>query len=150
MCRTCAAGAIDEAVYAEPSTVIICIHRMGARVARTWFLDPQPDARKKDPSGRTPTPRRELRRTGIKIGHHARHIHTKDAIGCFARKKKKKKGSGTLPYEAGGQLMDLDSGNRHAWASAAESVNGLNMSRRRIVCFNDDSPRDVKEAKGGK
>jgi len=61
------------------------------------------------------------------------HIHKKrDASVVVSR-------SGTLTYEAVGQLMDLGLGAIDCWARAGDPVNGVEACRRHAYVPTDDS-----------
>jgi succinyl-CoA synthetase alpha subunit len=121
-----AAGAIDEAVDAELD-LVICItegvpvrdmiatrYRMGGK--KTLLVGPN------CPGVITPDE--------IKIGIMPGHIHKKGRIGVVSR-------SGTLTYEAVGQLMDLGLGQSTCVGIGGDPVNGLkHIDVMRM--FNDD------------
>jgi succinyl-CoA synthetase alpha subunit len=126
-----AAGAIDEAVDAELD-LVICItegvpvrdmiatrHRM--RGKKTLLVGPN------CPGVITPDE--------IKIGIMPGHIHKKGRIGVVSR-------SGTLTYEAVGQLMDLGLGQSTCVGIGGDPVNGLkHVDVMRM--FNDDPETDA-------
>ena len=126
-----AAGAIDEAVDAELD-LVICItegvpvrdmiatrHRM--RGKKTVLVGPN------CPGVITPDE--------IKIGIMPGHIHKKGRIGVVSR-------SGTLTYEAVGQLMDLGLGQSTCVGIGGDPVNGLkHVDVMRM--FNDDPETDA-------
>ena len=126
-----AAGAIDEAVDAELD-LVICItegvpvrdmiatrHRM--RGKKTLLVGPN------CPGVITPDE--------IKIGIMPGHIHKKGRIGVVSR-------SGTLTYEAVGQLMDLGLGQSTCVGIGGDPVNGLkHIDVMRM--FNDDPETDA-------
>jgi succinyl-CoA synthetase alpha subunit len=121
-----AAGAIDEAVDAELD-LVICITegvpvrdmiatRYRMRGKRTLLVGPN------CPGVITPDE--------IKIGIMPGHIHKKGRIGVVSR-------SGTLTYEAVGQLMDLGLGQSTCVGIGGDPVNGLkHIDVMRM--FNDD------------
>ncbi|MGE0874122.1 MAG: succinate--CoA ligase subunit alpha [Burkholderiales bacterium] len=121
-----AAAAIDEAVDADLD-LVICItegipvrdmirtkHRMQGR--RTSLVGPN------CPGVITPDE--------IKIGIMPGHIHKKGPIGVVSR-------SGTLTYEAVGQLMDLGLGQSSCVGIGGDPVNGLKHIDV-LRMFNDD------------
>jgi succinyl-CoA synthetase alpha subunit len=126
-----AAGAIDEAVDAELD-LVICItegvpvrdmiatrHRMAGK--KTILVGPN------CPGVITPDE--------IKIGIMPGHIHKKGRIGVVSR-------SGTLTYEAVGQLMDLGLGQSTCVGIGGDPVNGLkHIDVMRL--FNDDPETDA-------
>jgi len=126
-----AAGAIDEAVDADLD-LVICItegvpvrdmiatrHRM--RGKKTLLVGPN------CPGVITPEE--------IKIGIMPGHIHKKGRIGVVSR-------SGTLTYEAVGQLMDLGLGQSTCVGIGGDPVNGLkHVDVMRL--FNDDPETDA-------
>ena len=126
-----AAGAIDEAVDAELD-LVICItegvpvrdmiatrHRM--RGKKTLLVGPN------CPGVITPDE--------IKIGIMPGHIHKKGRIGVVSR-------SGTLTYEAVGQLMELGLGQSTCVGIGGDPVNGLkHIDVMRL--FNDDPETDA-------
>jgi succinyl-CoA synthetase alpha subunit len=126
-----AAGAIDEAVDAELD-LVICItegvpvrdmiatrHRM--RGKKTVLVGPN------CPGVITPDE--------IKIGIMPGHIHKKGRIGVVSR-------SGTLTYEAVGQLMELGLGQSTCVGIGGDPVNGLkHIDVMRL--FNDDPETDA-------
>jgi succinyl-CoA synthetase alpha subunit len=126
-----AAGAIDEAVDADLD-LVICItegvpvrdmiatrHRM--RGKKTLLVGPN------CPGVITPDE--------IKIGIMPGHIHKKGRIGVVSR-------SGTLTYEAVGQLMDLGLGQSTCVGIGGDPVNGLkHVDVMRL--FNDDPETDA-------
>jgi succinyl-CoA synthetase alpha subunit len=126
-----AAGAIDEAVDADLD-LVICItegvpvrdmiatrHRM--RGKKTLLVGPN------CPGVITPDE--------IKIGIMPGHIHKKGRIGVVSR-------SGTLTYEAVGQLMDLGLGQSTCVGIGGDPVNGLkHIDVMRL--FNDDPETDA-------
>jgi succinyl-CoA synthetase alpha subunit len=121
-----AAGAIDEAVEAELD-LVICITegvpvrdmiatRYRMRGKKTLLVGPN------CPGVITPDE--------IKIGIMPGHIHKKGRIGVVSR-------SGTLTYEAVGQLMDLGLGQSTCVGIGGDPVNGLkHVDVMRM--FNDD------------
>jgi succinyl-CoA synthetase alpha subunit len=121
-----AAGAIDEAVDAELD-LVICITegvpvrdmiatRYRMRGKKTLLVGPN------CPGVITPDE--------IKIGIMPGHIHKKGRIGVVSR-------SGTLTYEAVGQLMDLGLGQSTCVGIGGDPVNGLkHIDVMRM--FNDD------------
>jgi succinyl-CoA synthetase alpha subunit len=126
-----AAGAIDEAVDAELD-LVICItegvpvrdmiatrYRMRGR--RTLLVGPN------CPGVITPDE--------IKIGIMPGHIHKKGRIGVVSR-------SGTLTYEAVGQLMDLGLGQSTCVGIGGDPVNGLKHIDV-MKMFNDDPKTDA-------
>ncbi len=131
-----AAGAIDEAVDADLD-LVICItegvpvrdmintrHRM--RGKRTLLVGPN------CPGVITPEE--------IKIGIMPGHIHKKGRIGVVSR-------SGTLTYEAVGQLMEQGLGQSTCVGIGGDPVNGLkHIDVMRL--FNED-PRDRRGHHGG-
>ena len=126
-----AAGAIDEAVDAELD-LVICItegvpvrdmiatrYRMRGR--KTLLVGPN------CPGVITPDE--------IKIGIMPGHIHKKGRIGVVSR-------SGTLTYEAVGQLMELGLGQSTCVGIGGDPVNGLkHIDVMRM--FNEDSETDA-------
>jgi succinyl-CoA synthetase alpha subunit len=126
-----AAGAIDEAVDADLD-LVICItegvpvrdmiatrSRMGGK--KTLLVGPN------CPGVITPDE--------IKIGIMPGHIHKKGRIGVVSR-------SGTLTYEAVGQLMDLGLGQSTCVGIGGDPVNGLkHVDVMRL--FNDDPETDA-------
>ena len=126
-----AAGAIDEAVDADLD-LVICItegvpvrdmiatrHRM--RGKKTRLVGPN------CPGVITPDE--------IKIGIMPGHIHKKGRIGVVSR-------SGTLTYEAVGQLMDLGLGQSTCVGIGGDPVNGLKHIDV-MQMFNDDPGTDA-------
>jgi succinyl-CoA synthetase alpha subunit len=126
-----AAGAIDEAVDAELD-LVICITegvpvrdmiatRYRMRGKKTLLVGPN------CPGVITPDE--------IKIGIMPGHIHKKGRIGVVSR-------SGTLTYEAVGQLMDLGLGQSTCVGIGGDPVNGLkHIDVMRM--FNDDPETDA-------
>ena len=126
-----AAGAIDEAVDAELD-LVICITegvpvrdmiatRNRMRGKKTLLVGPN------CPGVITPDE--------IKIGIMPGHIHKKGRIGVVSR-------SGTLTYEAVGQLMDLGLGQSTCVGIGGDPVNGLkHVDVMRM--FNDDPETDA-------
>jgi succinyl-CoA synthetase alpha subunit len=126
-----AAGAIDEAVDAELD-LVICITegvpvrdmiatRYRMRNKRTLLVGPN------CPGVITPDE--------IKIGIMPGHIHKKGRVGVVSR-------SGTLTYEAVGQLMDLGLGQSTCVGIGGDPVNGLkHVDVMRM--FNDDPETDA-------
>ena len=126
-----AAGAIDEAVDADLD-LVICITegvpvrdmiatRYRMRGKRTLLVGPN------CPGVITPDE--------IKIGIMPGHIHKKGRIGVVSR-------SGTLTYEAVGQLMDLGLGQSTCVGIGGDPVNGLkHLDVMRM--FNDDPQTDA-------
>jgi succinyl-CoA synthetase alpha subunit len=121
-----AAAAIDEAVAAELD-LVICITegipvadmiktRDAMRGGKTLLIGPN------CPGVITPDE--------IKIGIMPGHIHRKGPIGVVSR-------SGTLTYEAVGQLMDLNLGQSSCVGIGGDPVNGMkHIDVMRL--FNDD------------
>jgi succinyl-CoA synthetase alpha subunit len=126
-----AAGAIDEAVDADLD-LVICITegvpvrdmiatRSRMRGRKTLLVGPN------CPGVITPDE--------IKIGIMPGHIHKKGRIGVVSR-------SGTLTYEAVGQLMDLGLGQSTCVGIGGDPVNGLkHVDVMRL--FNDDPETDA-------
>ncbi len=126
-----AAGAIDEAVDADLD-LVICITegvpvrdmiatRNRMRGKKTLLVGPN------CPGVITPDE--------IKIGIMPGHIHKKGRIGVVSR-------SGTLTYEAVGQLMDLGLGQSTCVGIGGDPVNGLkHIDVMRM--FNDDPETDA-------
>jgi succinyl-CoA synthetase alpha subunit len=126
-----AAGAIDEAVDADLD-LVICITegvpvrdmiatRNRMRGKKTILVGPN------CPGVITPDE--------IKIGIMPDHIHKKGRIGVVSR-------SGTLTYEAVGQLMDLGLGQSTCVGIGGDPVNGLkHVDVMRL--FNDDPDTDA-------
>jgi succinyl-CoA synthetase alpha subunit len=126
-----AAAAIDEAVDAELD-LVICITegvpvrdmiatRSRMRGKKTLLIGPN------CPGVITPDE--------IKIGIMPRHIHKKGRIGVVSR-------SGTLTYEAVGQLMELGLGQSTCVGIGGDPVNGLkHVDVMRL--FNDDPETDA-------
>ena len=126
-----AAGAIDEAVDAEVD-LVICITegvpvrdmiatRNRMRGKKTLLVGPN------CPGVITPDE--------IKIGIMPGHIHKKGRIGVVSR-------SGTLTYEAVGQLMELGLGQSTCVGIGGDPVNGLkHVDVMRM--FNDDPETDA-------
>jgi len=126
-----AAGAIDEAVDAELD-LVICITegvpvrdmiatRYRMRGKKTLLVGPN------CPGVITPDE--------IKIGIMPGHIHKKGRVGVVSR-------SGTLTYEAVGQLMDIGLGQSTCVGIGGDPVNGLkHVDVMRM--FNDDPETDA-------
>jgi succinyl-CoA synthetase alpha subunit len=126
-----AAGAIDEAVDADLD-LVICITegvpvrdmiatRNRMRGKKTLLVGPN------CPGVITPDE--------IKIGIMPGHIHKKGRIGVVSR-------SGTLTYEAVGQLMDLRLGQSTCVGIGGDPVNGMkHVDVMRL--FNDDPETDA-------
>jgi succinyl-CoA synthetase alpha subunit len=126
-----AAGAIDEAVDADLDLVIcitegvpvrdMIVTRNRMRGKKTLLVGPN------CPGVITPDE--------IKIGIMPGHIHKKGRIGVVSR-------SGTLTYEAVGQLMDLGLGQSTCVGIGGDPVNGLkHVDVMRL--FNDDPETDA-------
>jgi succinyl-CoA synthetase alpha subunit len=126
-----AAGAIDEAVDAGLDLVIcitegvpvrdMIVTRNRMRGKKTLLVGPN------CPGVITPDE--------IKIGIMPGHIHKKGRIGVVSR-------SGTLTYEAVGQLMDLGLGQSTCVGIGGDPVNGLkHVDVMRL--FNDDPETDA-------
>ena len=126
-----AAGAIDEAVDAELD-LVICITegvpvrdmvstRYRMRGKKTLLVGPN------CPGVITPDE--------IKIGIMPGHIHKKGRIGVVSR-------SGTLTYEAVGQLMDVGLGQSTCVGIGGDPVNGLKHVDI-MKMFNDDPETDA-------
>jgi succinyl-CoA synthetase alpha subunit len=126
-----AAGAIDEAVDADLDLVIcitegvpvrdMIVTRNRMRGKKTLLVGPN------CPGVITPDE--------IKIGIMPGHIHKKGRVGVVSR-------SGTLTYEAVGQLMDLGLGQSTCVGIGGDPVNGLkHVDVMRL--FNDDPETDA-------
>jgi succinyl-CoA synthetase alpha subunit len=128
-----AAGAILEAVEADLD-LVICItegipvrdmiaarERMRKEKRRTLLLGPN------CPGAITPEE--------IKIGIMPGHIHKKGRVGVVSR-------SGTLTYEAVGQLTELGIGQSSAVGIGGDPVNGLKHVDV-LKLFNDDPQTDA-------
>jgi succinyl-CoA synthetase alpha subunit len=128
-----AAGAILEAVEADLD-LVICItegipvrdmiavrERMRKEKRRTLLLGPN------CPGAITPDE--------IKIGIMPGHIHKKGRVGVVSR-------SGTLTYEAVGQLTELGIGQSSAVGIGGDPVNGLKHIDV-LKLFNDDPQTDA-------
>ncbi len=128
-----AAGAIWEAVEADLD-LVVCItegipvrdmievrERMRQRNSKTVLLGPN------CPGVITPDE--------LKIGIMPGHIHMKGRIGVVSR-------SGTLTYEAVGQLTDLGLGQSSAVGIGGDPVNGLKHIDV-LRMFNDDPETDA-------
>ena len=126
-----AAGAIDEAVDAELD-LVICITegvpvrdmvstRYRMRGKKTLLVGPN------CPGVITPDE--------IKIGIMPGHVHKKGRIGVVSR-------SGTLTYEAVGQLMDVGLGQSTCVGIGGDPVNGLKHVDI-MKMFNDDPETDA-------
>ena len=126
-----AAGAIDEAVDAELD-LVICITegvpvldmvatRNRMRGKKTILVGPN------CPGVITPDE--------IKIGIMPGHIHKRGRIGVVSR-------SGTLTYEAVGQLMDLGLGQSSCVGIGGDPVNGMKHIEV-MKLFNDDPETDA-------
>ena len=128
-----AAGAILEAVEADLD-LVICItegipvrdmiaarERMRKEKRRTLLLGPN------CPGAITPEE--------IKIGIRPGHIHKKGRVGVVSR-------SGTLTYEAVGQLTELGIGQSSAVGIGGDPVNGLKHIDV-LKLFNDDPQTDA-------
>ena len=128
-----AAGAILEAVEADLD-LVICItegipvrdmiaarERMRKEKRRTLLLGPN------CPGAITPDE--------IKIGIMPGHIHRKGRVGVVSR-------SGTLTYEAVGQLTELGIGQSSAVGIGGDPVNGLKHIDV-LKLFNDDPQTDA-------
>ncbi|MGH1357226.1 MAG: succinate--CoA ligase subunit alpha [Burkholderiaceae bacterium] len=128
-----AAGAIWEAVEADLD-LVVCItegipvrdmievrERMRERNSKTVLLGPN------CPGVITPDE--------LKIGIMPGHIHKKGRIGVISR-------SGTLTYEAVGQLTDLGLGQSSAVGIGGDPVNGLKHIEV-LKMFNDDPETDA-------
>src|SRR6202040_936794 len=126
-----AAAAIDEAVDAELD-LVVCItegipvrdmirtrYKMQGR--KTLLLGPN------CPGVITPE--------GLKIGIMPGHIHRKGRIGVVSR-------SGTLTYEAVGQLTEIGLGQSTAVGTGGDPVNGLKHIDV-LKLFNDDPETDA-------
>src|SRR5215470_5670296 len=126
-----AAAAIDEAVEADLE-LVICITegipvrdmirtRYAMRRTNTKLIGPN------CPGVITPDE--------IKIGIMPGHIHKRGPVGVVSR-------SGTLTYEAVGQLMELDLGQSSCVGIGGDPVNGLkHVDVMRL--FNDDPQTEV-------
>src|SRR6476659_8005488 len=114
-----AAAATDEAVEADLDLMIRTRYKMQGR--RTRLLGPN------CPGVITPDE--------IKIGIMPGHIHRKGRIGVVSR-------SGTLTYEAVGQLTELGLGQSSAVGIGGDPVNGLKHIDV-LQLFNDDPETDA-------
>src|ERR1700675_105410 len=126
-----AAAAIDEAVEAGLD-LVICItegipvrdmirtrYKMQGR--KTWLVGPN------CPGVITPDE--------IKIGIMPGHIHKKGRVGVVSR-------SGTLTYEAVGQLMELGLGQSSCVGTGGDPVNGMKHVEV-LKMFNEDPETDA-------
>ena len=126
-----AAAAIDEAVDAELD-LVVCITE-GIPVL-DMLEDALQDAGQKDAAARAELPRPDHAGRN-QDRHHARHIHKKGRIGVVSR-------SGTLTYEAVGQLTELGLGQSSAVGIGGDPINGLkHIDVMRM--FNDDPETDA-------
>ena len=126
-----AAGAIDEAVEAGIELVICITEGIPVRDmimtkykmqgTKTMLVGPN------CPGGITPDE--------VKIGIMPGHIHKKGRIGVVSR-------SGTLTYEAVGQLMELGLGQSSCVGTGGDPVNGLKHIDV-LSMFNDDPETDA-------
>ena len=126
-----AAGAIDEAVDADLD-LVICITE-GVPVRDMIATRQRMLGRKTRLVG--PNCPGVITPDEIKIGIMPGHIHKKGRIGVVSR-------SGTLTYEAVGQLMDLGLGQSTCVGIGGDPVNGLkHIDVMRL--FNDDPGTDA-------
>ena len=126
-----AAGAIDEAVEADLDLVICITEGIPVRdMIRTKY---KMQGRKTRLVG--PNCPGVITPDEIKLGIMPGHIHKKGPIGVVSR-------SGTLTYEAVGQLMDLNLGQSSCVGIGGDPVNGLKHIDV-LKMFNDDAQTEA-------
>src|SRR6266446_1886749 len=126
-----AAAAIDEAVEADLDLVICITEGIAVRdMIRTKY---KMQGRRTKLVG--PNCPGVITPDEIKIGIMPGHIHKKGRVGVVSR-------SGTLTYEAVGQLMELGLGQSSCVGTGGDPVNGLKHTDV-LKMFNDDPETDA-------